>query len=68
MGPSYRVLLHFRSPTHYVFVHESQNTMVDKRMSGTFVKNTDLPRGSNNRKGSADLKSISSDGKVSIPI
>jgi len=51
-----------RSPTHYVFVHESQNTMIDKRMSGTFVKNTDVPRGSNNRKGSADLKSISSDG------
>ena len=68
MGPSYRVFLHFRSPTHYVFVHESQNTMLDKRMSGTLVKNSELPRGSNNRKGSADMKSISSDGKVSIHV
>ena len=43
--------------------------MLDKRMSGTVVKNTaDLPRGSNNRKGSADMKSISSDGKLSIHV
>lgn len=61
------VLLHFRSPTHYVFVHESQSTMLDKRVSGTFVKNTDLPRISN-RKGSADMKSISSEGKVSVHV
>jgi hypothetical protein len=37
--------------------------MLDKRMSGTLVKNSELPRGSNNRKGSADMKSVSSDGK-----
>lgn len=54
---------HFRSPTHYIFIHESQNMMLDKRMSGTLVKNPELPKGSNNRKGSADMKSISSDGK-----
>lgn len=51
-----------RSPTHYIFIHESQNMMLDKRMSGTLVKNSELPKGSNNRKGSADMKSISSDG------
>jgi hypothetical protein len=53
----------FRSPTHYVFIHESQNATLDKRMSGTLIKNPELPKGSNNRKGSADMKSISSDGK-----
>ncbi|XP_021913481.1 high affinity cAMP-specific and IBMX-insensitive 3',5'-cyclic phosphodiesterase 8-like isoform X2 [Zootermopsis nevadensis] len=51
-----------RSPTHYVFIHESQSVALDKRISGTLVKNPELPKGTNNRKGSADLKSISSDG------
>jgi hypothetical protein len=48
---------------HYVFIHESQGMMLDKRMSGTLSKNPELPKGPNNRKGSADMKSISSDGK-----
>ncbi|XP_069672167.1 high affinity cAMP-specific and IBMX-insensitive 3',5'-cyclic phosphodiesterase 8B isoform X3 [Periplaneta americana] len=51
-----------RSPTHYVFIHESSNIGLDKRMSGTLIKNSELPKGQNNRKGSVDMKSISSDG------
>ncbi|KAJ9576116.1 hypothetical protein L9F63_007003 [Diploptera punctata] len=53
-----------RSPSHYIFIHESPYMSHDKRLSTSahLSKNPDLPKTQNNRKGSLDMKSISSDG------
>ncbi|PSN58085.1 High affinity cAMP-specific and IBMX-insensitive 3' [Blattella germanica] len=50
------------TPSHFIFIHELPSSSHDKRISSAISKNPELPKSQNNRKGSVDMKSISSDG------